>query len=85
MGKTAFRTIAEGVAHANQLEQLIALGCGFGQGFLFAKPVAAGVVSRMLRAGGINLPSGAWATSPPDDGELVSRLSGRSSAPQVVS
>jgi EAL domain-containing protein (putative c-di-GMP-specific phosphodiesterase class I) len=43
-------TVAEGVENAEQRAQLIALGCGFGQGFLFAKPVAPHVISALFRA-----------------------------------
>jgi diguanylate cyclase (GGDEF)-like protein len=42
-------TVAEGIEDADQRAQLIALGCGFGQGFLFAKPVSADVISGLLR------------------------------------
>jgi diguanylate cyclase (GGDEF)-like protein len=35
------RTVAEGVARPQQQEQLRALGCALGQGFLFAQPLAA--------------------------------------------
>jgi EAL domain-containing protein (putative c-di-GMP-specific phosphodiesterase class I) len=41
-------TVAEGIEFADQRDQLIALGCGFGQGYLFAKPVGADDVSRLL-------------------------------------
>jgi diguanylate cyclase (GGDEF)-like protein/PAS domain S-box-containing protein len=33
--------VAEGVEHNGQIKRLIALGCEFGQGFLFSKPVCA--------------------------------------------
>jgi EAL domain-containing protein (putative c-di-GMP-specific phosphodiesterase class I) len=42
-------TVAEGVEDTDQLAQLIELGCGFGQGFLFAKPVSADVITGLLR------------------------------------
>jgi EAL domain-containing protein (putative c-di-GMP-specific phosphodiesterase class I) len=35
----ALRTVAEGVEHAEQRDQLVAMGCGFGQGYLFARPL----------------------------------------------
>jgi EAL domain-containing protein (putative c-di-GMP-specific phosphodiesterase class I) len=44
-------TVAEGVEFADQRTQLIALGCGSGQGFLFAKPVGADAVTDLLRTG----------------------------------
>ena len=33
--------VAEGIEHAQQAAQLRAAGCGFGQGFYFAKPLGA--------------------------------------------
>ncbi len=44
------RTVAEGVEHAHQRAQLISLGCGYGQGFLFARPSVASVVTELLAA-----------------------------------
>jgi len=35
------RCVAEGIEHAEQAAQLRAAGCGFGQGFYFAKPLGA--------------------------------------------
>jgi EAL domain-containing protein (putative c-di-GMP-specific phosphodiesterase class I) len=43
-------TVAEGVEDADQRERLIALGCGYGQGYLFAKPVSAEAVSELFSA-----------------------------------
>ena len=47
-------TVAEGIEHADQRAQLLALGCGYGQGFLFARPVSAETISGLLRAGGLS-------------------------------
>ena len=44
----SLRTVAEGVEHAHQQTQLIALGCGYGQGFLFARPAAAEHITQLL-------------------------------------
>ena len=41
--------IAEGVETAEQLERLTALGCEFGQGFYFSKPVPADEASQLLQ------------------------------------
>ena len=50
------KVTAEGVETQAQLEQLRALGCEFGQGFLFAKPLSAVEVVRfMLEAGSAEL------------------------------
>jgi diguanylate cyclase (GGDEF)-like protein len=44
----SLRTVAEGIARPQQQEQLRALGCAYGQGFLFAHPVGAEEITRML-------------------------------------
>jgi EAL domain-containing protein (putative c-di-GMP-specific phosphodiesterase class I) len=44
----ALRTVAEGVARPQQQEQLRALGCEYGQGFLFAQPVPPEEITRLL-------------------------------------
>jgi diguanylate cyclase (GGDEF)-like protein len=44
----ALRTVAEGVARPQQQEQLRALGCAYGQGFLFAHPVPPEEITRLL-------------------------------------
>jgi EAL domain-containing protein (putative c-di-GMP-specific phosphodiesterase class I) len=46
------QTVAEGIEHADQRAQLIALGCSHGQGFLFARPVAPDVVHALIQSGG---------------------------------
>jgi EAL domain-containing protein (putative c-di-GMP-specific phosphodiesterase class I) len=45
------KVVAEGIETAGQAEQLRAMGCPFGQGYYFAKPMTAGAVSEMLVAG----------------------------------
>ncbi len=44
-------TVAEGVETQQQLNQLIALGCRFGQGYLFSKPVAAEEARKLIKGG----------------------------------
>jgi diguanylate cyclase (GGDEF)-like protein/PAS domain S-box-containing protein len=41
-------TVAEGIEHASQRAALAELGCAVGQGFLFARPVAAASVSKLI-------------------------------------
>jgi diguanylate cyclase (GGDEF)-like protein/PAS domain S-box-containing protein len=41
--------VAEGVEHENQLEELLALGCDYGQGFLFASPQPAEALEPAVR------------------------------------
>jgi EAL domain-containing protein (putative c-di-GMP-specific phosphodiesterase class I) len=43
--------IPEGIETEKQLAKLTELGCGFGQGFLFSRPVEAPEIERMLTAG----------------------------------
>ena len=49
MGKTlGLGLVSEGVEDAAQAERLLALGCGLAQGFHFARPSEAAVITRML-------------------------------------
>jgi len=43
------KTVAEGIEQAAQAGQLRALGCSMGQGFLFAQPMTASSMDRLLR------------------------------------
>jgi len=45
-------TVAEGVEDVQQRAHLLELGCDYGQGYLFAKPVDADAVSALLRSTG---------------------------------
>ncbi len=49
------KVTAEGVETAAQLEQLRALGCEFGQGYLFAEPLSAAEVVRFMLTGSAEL------------------------------
>lgn len=49
--------ISEGVETPQQLQQLKALGCEFGQGFLFAKPLTSKVIESMWQ----NYPNSFWS------------------------
>ena len=40
--------IAEGIETPDQLAQLLVLGCGFGQGYLFARPTEPDEIERLL-------------------------------------
>jgi EAL domain-containing protein (putative c-di-GMP-specific phosphodiesterase class I) len=48
--------VAEGIETQEQYALLLQLGCRFGQGFLFSRPVAADTISEMLRLPGRVLP-----------------------------
>ena len=43
-------TVAEGIENPEQVEQLLALGCRYGQGFHLAKPLAAADVEAWAKA-----------------------------------
>jgi diguanylate cyclase (GGDEF)-like protein/PAS domain S-box-containing protein len=55
--------IAEGIENPDQAEQLRALGCKYGQGFLFSKPLTAEEVQRLLVNGSV-LPVSGLPASP---------------------
>jgi EAL domain-containing protein (putative c-di-GMP-specific phosphodiesterase class I) len=44
------KTVAEGIEEAEQLDALLSMGADFGQGYLFAKPMPASLVSALLAA-----------------------------------
>jgi EAL domain-containing protein (putative c-di-GMP-specific phosphodiesterase class I) len=54
--------VAEGIETQEQYGLLRQLGCRFGQGFLFARPMAAEAVSKLLRLPGRVLPEFAPAS-----------------------
>ena len=54
------QVIAEGIEQPRQLAELREMGCGFGQGFLVARPMAAPGVESLIRTGTIE-PGGAPA------------------------
>jgi EAL domain-containing protein (putative c-di-GMP-specific phosphodiesterase class I) len=58
--------VAEGVERAEQAERLLQLGCGYGQGYYFARPVAPRDLEKLL-ADGATLP-----TAPPGSKRVVS-------------
>jgi diguanylate cyclase (GGDEF)-like protein len=45
------QVVAEGIEHPRQLAELREMGCGYGQGFLVARPMAASAVDALIRAG----------------------------------
>ncbi len=62
MGQTlGLRIIAEGIEEPAQLDRLRALGCELGQGFLFARPVSADHLGRLL---GMPIPLPSASESP---------------------
>jgi len=42
------RTVAEGIEHGDQVDELLSLGCDMGQGYHFGRPVEAFAVERLL-------------------------------------
>lgn len=53
------KVVAEGIEDNDQLEQVQALGCGYGQGYLFGKPVPASQIREALRDDGTLAVAGA--------------------------
>jgi EAL domain-containing protein (putative c-di-GMP-specific phosphodiesterase class I) len=43
--------VAEGVENKEQLDHLLRLGCHYGQGYLFSRPVSASEARAMIRKG----------------------------------
>jgi len=72
LGRTLeLEVIAEGIEHADQARWLADLGCRYGQGYLFARPVGPAALEVLL-AGGDGLGSAADAEPDParrDDGD----------------
>lgn len=56
--KLDMRIVAEGIEEPEQRRRLAELGCRLGQGFLFARPVDAAAVTRLLEAGELPPPDG---------------------------
>ena len=48
------RVIAEGIEHPRQLMALREMGCGYGQGFLVARPMGAPGVEALIRTSGVD-------------------------------
>ena len=57
----SLRTVAEGIEGTEQSVHLQALGCGFGQGYLFARPLSAGQTRKLVVAGRAQEPRAAVA------------------------
>ena len=49
----SLRVVAEGIEKPDQLDELRRMGCELGQGYLFAKPLEAAEVARLLRRGAV--------------------------------
>jgi predicted signal transduction protein with EAL and GGDEF domain len=71
------------VETASQLAALRELGCTFGQGYHFAKPLDAGGVEELLEAGGVYADPVAGASAP-ERGQPAGRQVRAPSAPRVT-
>jgi predicted signal transduction protein with EAL and GGDEF domain len=45
------QVVAEGIEQPRQLAELREMGCGYGQGYLLARPMAASGVEALIRTG----------------------------------
>src|SRR5204863_8016030 len=50
-GSLGLHMVADGIENAEQLAALRRIGCRFGQGFLFSKPVSHRLITAMIRGG----------------------------------
>jgi diguanylate cyclase (GGDEF)-like protein len=60
------QVVAEGIEQPRQLAELREMGCGYGQGFLVARPVAAPGVEALIRTGVVESSAAAGNASAPD-------------------
>jgi len=62
------QVVAEGIEQPRQLAELREMGCGYGQGFLVARPMGAPGVEALIRTGAVEPGSGASAGAAPAPG-----------------
>ena len=60
------QVVAEGIEHPRQLAELREMGCGYGQGFLVARPMAAPGVEALIRTGASESGAAAGNAAAPD-------------------
>jgi diguanylate cyclase (GGDEF)-like protein len=60
--KLGMQTVAEGIERAEQEELLRSLGCDYGQGYLYSRPISAEDYTRLLKECGQGLGDGAGST-----------------------
>jgi EAL domain-containing protein (putative c-di-GMP-specific phosphodiesterase class I) len=53
--RLGLRTVAEGIEESTQLSSLSSMGCEFGQGYLFSKPLQAGQLEAFVRAAAVGV------------------------------
>jgi len=58
------QVVAEGIEQPRQLAELREMGCGYGQGFLVARPMAAPGIEALIRTGVTGGTSGAGGATP---------------------
>jgi sensor c-di-GMP phosphodiesterase-like protein len=60
------QVVAEGIEQPRQLAELREMGCGYGQGFLVARPMAAPGVEALIRTGAAESGAAAGNATAPD-------------------
>jgi diguanylate cyclase (GGDEF)-like protein len=74
LGRTLdLRIVAEGIEQSEQLDRLRQLGCEFGQGFLFARPMGASGIQGLIVDGLPSLPVGHGSETATPAHDLASR------------
>ena len=76
------QVVAEGIEQPRQLAELREMECGYGQGFLVARPMAASAVSALIRTGIVEPGSAAGKGGAAGKGSAAGK--GGASAPDVT-
>ncbi len=79
------QVVAEGIEHPRQLAELREMGCGYGQGYLMARPMAAPGVEALIGAGAAGSPEGPGAAGNAAVGSVQDGAGAGSPAAQDVS
>jgi predicted signal transduction protein with EAL and GGDEF domain len=63
--------VAEGVERPDQLERLLAMGCEYGQGWLFSRPMDAAQAAALLEANEHGRAFPGLVEAPPEEAQLA--------------
>ena len=72
------KVVAEGIERAEQERDLLNLGCDYGQGYLYSKPISSYHLADLLEVGDVSAPRPAASTrapqTPPNDGGQATNM-----------